>query len=551
MDSQITRLRINSTNIKNSLVGYNKELRKIRLEESRISFNTQKQKQAQEKEKKLESGIGKTVESVKSKVLAGPLGFFDKLKEFFGLVFLGLLINNLPQMIAKLKEFFGKNAWLVSVTKITLKLIGDGIMGMIRLVDEYPSSVMAAMDNERKYVANEIDRVIAIAEGAYSIWNNFLNGGSSSSGPLPKGAPVMAPTMPGSMYPSTTPSVPSAGQSSPPGPTAPAPDGTQRYAKGGTVKSKGQNSKKSMISSGFRGASPTPQGQQAIESIDSFENFETVSLATKINAELLSGKDGVNDTFAQVNKAFADFLNVIRGEKRDGKSPSLDQMDPGTTRPGQQDPFKPSTAVEVSGDYVGRIGSTGRSSGPHLHIEWGNGWGDRGNRPLSKSILNGVFIGGVPLSKMTRGDGLGAGRGHRGFDFPANSGTPITLGPGLKFVEYSPGDNAGYGNVTIIVDENGQQYLLGHLSGGPSPSVLKKLKGSQKKKDVVSEGMQQLIRTLERNPETSSIGSETTYLITQTFEKPVVVPTPYPVTKVVTRSKSDSFYGNSSFDVLS
>ena len=86
MEAPANRLRINVSNIKNSLVGYNREMRKLRLQEKRIVFDSQKREQMKEKENKLESsGVGKTIESVKSRILSGPLGFFDKVKEFLGI----------------------------------------------------------------------------------------------------------------------------------------------------------------------------------------------------------------------------------------------------------------------------------------------------------------------------------------------------------------------------------------------------------------------------------------------------------------------------------
>lgn len=122
--------------------------------------------------------------------------------------------------------------------------------------------------------------------------------------------------------------------------------------------------------------------------------------------------------------------------------------------------------IDSKGKVVGRIGRTGRSSGPHLHIETGNGYGGAGGY-IPQNVLNNIIIDGKPLSSYNMGDGLGAGRNHRGFDYPIRSGAPITLKGNLKLSEYDSGYNAGYGNSIIITDGNGRQYLLGHLSSGP------------------------------------------------------------------------------------
>jgi len=94
--------------------------------------------------------------------------------------------------------------------------------------------------------------------------------------------------------------------------------------------------------------------------------------------------------------------------------------------------------------------------------------------------LGNIIVSGKPLSNYTMGDGIGAGRNHRGFDYPIAGGSPITLSGGLKYVEYDAGDNAGYGNSLIIEDSKGNRYLIGHLSGGPSTKTLKHLETKTK-----------------------------------------------------------------------
>lgn len=520
--TQVQKLKINATNIRNTLTGYNKQLRKLRVEESRYSFISEKRRKIEAEEKRLEKGpIQKSTEWLKSRIVSAPMSFLDKLKEFFGIVLLGLIINNLPKIITQLKQFFSDNKWLIDVVKFTISAIADGVMGMIWLITKYPKAVQQNMMKELKKVQDEIDKVIAIANGAYGIWNNFLNPKQTPTKTTPS-PPMVAP---GSMYPAQTPqsaSPPSQSTASPNPQSSNQPSQpVQKFAKGGTVKG-GQTSK---IRSSFRGATPTAMGRKAIESTNAFETFGTVASDAKINSSILGGRDGVTDNFDKVNQSLDQFLKVLKGEDT-GKPPGppsppgAPYIPPTATRPGPGGVTAPGGIKVDPKDIVGTIGSTGRSSGPHLHIETGDGYGGSGGI-VPKSVLDNVFIGGVSLSKMAQGDGLGAGRGHKGFDFPANPGSPVTIGGNLKFLEYDEGYNAGYGNSLIIVDENGNKYLLGHLNSGPSAETLKKIK--DKKKSKVEP--QKVSRKIGQVPDETSLAMNAVdFFVTQVIEKPVPFP---------------------------
>lgn len=439
---QVQKLRINATNIRNSLVSYNRQLIKLRRDEARFIFTEQKKQEAQKKEEKIEKGsISKSVESIKSKILSGPLGFFDKVKEFFGIVLLGLLLNNLPQIIEKLKKFFTDNKWIIDTVKFTIKIIGDGIMGLIWLVDKYPKAVLQNIDKEREKLKKEVDKLVNIADGVYSIWNNVLGFGSTektsnSSKPEQKASQGSTPTLPS---PTTVGSIPYKGSPVNPTPqTAFAPGNApiQSFSKGGTVK---PQARKSSISSGFRGTTSTPLGKKAIESVDSFENFRQVASGVKLNSVLLGEKDGINDTFSRVNESFKQFLNLFADAEKGKPFPT--PTPPGTPR--SDDPFSSPTAIKLDpSDVIGTVGYTGRvipagPGGSHIHIEDYSTPG--GGIPTS--VKSNILINGKPMTSALRfssGIGMRNGRLHAGEDYAGNPGQSITLTGGLKFVRFVP-----------------------------------------------------------------------------------------------------------------
>lgn len=230
-----------------------------------------------------------------------------------------------------------------------------------------------------------------------------------------------------------------------------------------------------------------------------------VSLGQKLsNNTILNASVGLENMFYDnydKDKNYIDVRSIIFGVVRSAADSALNniqnQLSKGKGKKEEEKKEKPSdqtqssqrdiqvpggapSGVDVSGAVVGYVGSTGRSSGPHIHIETGDGYSGKGGS-IPKSVLDSIIVDGKTLSSYAQGDGIGAGRGHAGFDYAIRSGAPIVLKGGLKFVEYDEGYNAGYGNSLILSDSSGRKYLIGHLSGGPSdPGKIKELQDKQK-----------------------------------------------------------------------
>lgn len=140
---------------------------------------------------------------------------------------------------------------------------------------------------------------------------------------------------------------------------------------------------------------------------------------------------------------------------------------------------KQPAAGEVS---IGRVGSTGRSSGPHIHFQFASGTAGGSEAKLLEVANKYFVVGGVPMGRIQRGDGYGAGRGHRGIDFQPANRTPIyiTNGATVKTVnetkcarENSLSDECGggFGNYVTVSTPDGD-VIVAHLAPQSIPPNL-------------------------------------------------------------------------------
>lgn len=552
--AQIQKLKINATNIKNSLTGYNNQLIKLRRDEFRFAFTEDKRKKLRKKEEKLESKtpIQKPLDVIKSKILSGPMSFFDKVKEFFGIVFLGLLINNLPKIINGLKKFFTENKWIIDAIKLTIKLLGDGIMGMIWLVTEYPKAVQKSMMNELKWAKKEFDKIIDIVDNAYKIWSNFYNpspNSTQSSSPSTSQGSQAA-----SQYQQPTSNTPSGSSSSPP----------QKFSRGGTVR-KPSGSKpvekqktKSTITGTFRGATPTPMGKKAIESTNAFETFATVAEQVKEHSVLLDGKGGVNENFTDVNESFNQFLISLRErEDKTPVSPGPGGSPPRGTPPGSTAPSIPGNGKISGGALVTqRNDPDGQDSG--IDIALRDSSGGFGIGALIKNPFESL--------KITSTGFQGSGSGSRGKGFGLYvTGEAVVDGKRYELlVAHLDKVHVKRGDVISGGDSIGTQGISGHatgphvsthinaLDGGNAQSILNAVEKSwvngtliksqnmKPGKGAVNPIANNKASKISQSPEDSLMAmGGVDFFITQVIEKPVPLPMPMPV-RVNSNSESSN-----------
>jgi hypothetical protein len=158
---------------------------------------------------------------------------------------------------------------------------------------------------------------------------------------------------------------------------------------------------------------------------------------------------------------------------------------PSSTPTGQTPP--PSNQSTSGSLLVGRVGSTGSSTGPHLHAEkFPQGQtGGRGQRIVSADVDPYVSIGGTPASTWGVYSPYGPRSGgmHYGIDFsgPGPGGKninsqPVTVTGGAKILK--TGYDGGYGNFVEIRTPAGYDLLLAHLQDQSIPPNLPSLTSS-------------------------------------------------------------------------
>lgn len=473
---QLQQLKINSTNIKSSLISYNKQLRKLRLDENKLLVDREKRSQLSDKEKRLEAPGKGLIENIKSRIIAGPMSFFDKVKEFFGIILIGVAINNLPAIVSKVSEV-GKT--LIDVANSVVGVITstvNGVNGFISIIQSLPETTKNKLiegKNQLEQLILDMNKIIDPLNEQYTKFNKDLNS---------KGTPRPNQSSQSNPQPEEQP---------------------QKRAKGGTISNippkegtgRGSPTDKANVSRGtvdtkvttspYARPGGSPKLRQARQSYNAFGEFLNLSKENKENYLLLESS---SDTFGGVNKSFETFLTQLRDlqltkpfKTTPMRSPASQQPIPTTGQTG--------TVAINTNEVIGTVGYTGYTDpvgpdGSHIHIERVGDY----NLGIPADVKKNILVEGVPMTsrlRFTSGIGLRWGRPHKGEDYAGDPDQRITLTGGLKFLKFMPDSGSGYGNQVYIQAPDGSQYTLNHLNAGPAN--LQQLLQQQKKQQQIQQ----------------------------------------------------------------
>ena len=443
------------------MISSNKQLKKLRVEKSNLIAKEQDQSKKQQKEKNIESpskqlgSFGKAIGGIAKNILKGPLSFFDKIKEFFGLILMGIIINNLPYMIDQIKGFFDRNRWIIDGTKFILKSISSGIMGIINLVKMFSPSKQESLTKDAQQLKKEFSRLDGeLIDDNVEINRRLteLEKEQAKNNQKPSSPPQSSTSIPNVNGEKSQPS------------TNQKPPELPKFAKGGKVDTKTQpQARKTTVSGSSLGT--TKQSVRSKKAVQTVNYFSFLNTNNEV-AQEIAGKDAKNkDTFKEILtslKTIQEIRKVVGDDEIPGQSPGPPGPPPGDD----------GIPINVDPDEViGTVGHTGRvrpagPDGTHIHIE---NHSSRGGS-IPRSVKNNIFVSGVPMPqrlRFTSGIMEPNRPNHMGEDYAGEPNQPITLGGGLKFVQYIPDDGGGYGNRVIIQAPDGTKYSLNHLNSGP------------------------------------------------------------------------------------
>ena len=202
MEQQVVRLKLNAENIKSTLIRGNKDMKKLRLEQSNL-LKRQKQKQRARMredyvEGKKKEGIGS---KMKKGLMAGPVAFMDRIKDFLLLVGGGILLNNLGNIIAGVEKFIKDNEGIIKIIQTIVTEVGNLAMVLIDIANSITPERQKELEQNLEEFENLLGTLGMEVDGAENDLNDLDNKINNPGG---QQTPPAQNTSPGNTSPGNT-----------------------------------------------------------------------------------------------------------------------------------------------------------------------------------------------------------------------------------------------------------------------------------------------------------------------------------------------------------
>ena len=490
MIEQAQQLKITATNIKSSLISGNKKLQKIRIAESNFL-----KKLAEDRQKRRKAaGLGKAFKPVKTlakKVIAKPGGsLLSKIFEFFSLLLAGILIKALPQLLKAIKGFFDKISPFLKAAKNILGSVGESIGSFFEVFNKTSTPDIGKLDDDKSKIEKDIKKVneeLSKVDQQIKSYKNVGEGKQieferdfkkkekeSNSVELSNDTAKLVRRE----YDDAIEERNSEGNISN---NSEVRGGKGPRKENNNIEGVVQNTSNLNTSTNLEVASNLnvnkseqrqkfkkggPVGSVSSSSgIDPFKGFEINSFDQRDNL-----KDQENNT--QLLKNFGDGL-LLASNMSSSSSSSKSNFSVANSK----------SELPI----VGRVGNTGESTGPHVHIQ-------RYRAPTSfkdaitkdHPVMKLILVGGKPLTDWTLTSPASPDRGgkpHYGPDFGGDgiNNKPIQLTGGITWQSNTLyQESAGPEGNNILFEYNGEKFVIFHLNSGPEYKPAKGMGGMMK-----------------------------------------------------------------------
>ena len=158
------KLKLNVTRLHSYLVSSNKKLKKLRLEETSFLRKLEVERKRKLKESKIETPTKTTrIDKIKKSFLGSTMSFFDKVRNFFGLVAFAILVKAIPAIVSRIKKFLDDNPWIIGTINFIWKAISGAVWAMKGVYDFFTGKGLngSKLENER----NQVNAQIALLPG--------------------------------------------------------------------------------------------------------------------------------------------------------------------------------------------------------------------------------------------------------------------------------------------------------------------------------------------------------------------------------------------------